>query len=230
MYLPTPETPSEGVFLGAAYTRGCGDVLAGSSFGRCSPDLAPPPAKRQQTTNTHADAGAGDRAIPADKRPAGGGQVAGSWPPPPPTTTTGDGDHDRDGERGGDAVEPRPAPASSPTKATQTDFPDPSALAESLPMLIELRDEVDGDDVQHDADHDDDDAVNDDDEGRDPHQTDTFVRLLPYTIRLNAQFLPRVTIRRIGLKSAIGALCIGNRLLPYNLTSFALRFYRATPC
>ena len=73
----------------------------------------------------------------------------GSWPPPP-TTSAGDG--------GGELAAP-----ASPTKATatQTDFPDPAVLAESLPMLIELRD-----DVIDRADNDDDDDDDDDERRR----------------------------------------------------------------
>ena len=84
-------------------------------------ELAPPPAKRQQINN-------GGRAI-ADKGRAArrGSQVVGSWPPP----TVGD--------------------QPPPSKTTQTDFPDPSTLAESLPMLIELKDdkELDTDERRH---------------------------------------------------------------------------------
>ena len=123
----------------------CCNVWSGSSFGRCSPDMAPPPAKRQQTTHTHAGDGGG-RAIPANKRRPSV-QMAGSWPPPP---TTGDVQEEQ----------PLPQQPPSPTKATQTDFPDPSALAESLPMLIELHDDADRDD-------------NDDDEAGQCHQHQT---------------------------------------------------------
>jgi len=82
-----------------------------SSLDRSSPELAPPPAKRQQTNRA-------GKAIPNNKR-AGRGQVAGSWPPP---TTTAD--------------EPLP-----PTKFTETELPDPSTLAQSLSMVIELNDD-----------------------------------------------------------------------------------------
>jgi len=79
-----------------------------SSLDRSSPDMAPPPAKRQQFNH-------GARPIPADRQRAGRGQVVdGSWPPP---TTTAD--------------------QLLPTKSTQTEITDPSTLAESLSMLMD---------------------------------------------------------------------------------------------
>jgi len=59
------------------------------------------------------------RAIPGNKRP-GRGHVAESWPPP--------------------ATTDRPLLS----KTTQTELPDPSTLADSLSMVIELKDDESG--------------------------------------------------------------------------------------
>ena len=80
---------------------------------RCSPDMAPPPAKRQQVNH------AGGRAIPDNQRAGRGQVVAGSWPPP----TTGD--------------------QLLPTKSTQTEMTDPSTLVESLSTLMDQDDSSD---------------------------------------------------------------------------------------
>ena len=90
------------------------DTGRSPSLDRSSPDIAPPPAKRQQINPA---AGGGATGVSRNQRTSRGGPASsGSWPPP---TTTGN-----------DTL---------PSKFTQTDFPDPSTLAESLPMLIELK-------------------------------------------------------------------------------------------
>ena len=77
------------------------------SLDRSSPDMAPPPAKRQQMSR-------GGRMIPDNQRSGRGQVVSGSWPPP----TTAD-------------------KLQLPTKSTQTETTDPSMLAESMSMLMD---------------------------------------------------------------------------------------------